>query len=96
MLSFIIYNVPVLFKKKESSKNSRRGRLNKLLGELLVEGGYITLGQLNEVRRKQMGQSEAKLGDLLIENGLITREQLELALRMQSGKRQDQGLSSWA
>ena len=96
MLSFIIYNDPVVFQIKSLLKISRRDRLNKLLGELLVESGYITLGQLNEVRRKQMGQSEAKLDHLLIENGLITREQLELALRMQSGKRQDQGLSSWA
>jgi hypothetical protein len=81
---------------KSLFKITRRGQLKNLLGEILIEGGFISIGQLNEVRRKQMGQSEARLGDLLLENGLNTREQLELALRMQSGKRQDKELSSWA
>ncbi len=73
----------------------RRSWLDKLLGEILVEGGYITLGQLNAARRQQMGQAETKLGDLLIEGGLITREQLESALRIQSGKHKNKEIFSW-
>jgi len=70
--------------------------MDKLIGKILVDSGFITLGQLNEARRQQMGQSETKLGDLLIENGLITREQLETALRLQGSTRQNKELSSWA
>lgn len=70
--------------------------MGKLIGEILVNAGVISLGQLNEVRRQQMARSETKIGELLIENGLITQEQLETALRKQNELRQNKELSSWA
>jgi hypothetical protein len=65
--------------------------MDKLIGKILVDSGFITLGQLNEARRQQMVKSETKLGELLVERGVLTREQLEIALSLQTEKRKSQG-----
>jgi len=58
----------------------------KLLGQILVEKGYINLFQLNEARRKQLiSEPEARplLGQILYQLGYATSVQVEEALKLQ-------------
>ncbi len=54
------------------------------LGDMLVQNGLITVGQLNEALQKQR-QSGRRLGNILIEDGYISREQLTKVLETQLG-----------
>lgn len=53
----------------------------KLLGEILLDLGYVTKRQLREVSRKY--HFRIQIGALLVENGYITEEQLRQALSKQ-------------
>jgi hypothetical protein len=56
----------------------------KIIGQILVEKGYVTLAQLNEARRRQLFSEPDKrplLGEILEQLGYVTPEQVEKALR---------------
>jgi hypothetical protein len=60
----------------------------KMIGQILVEKGYINLSQLNEARRKQLISDRDKrplLGEVLWQLGYVTSVQVEEALRLQQG-----------
>jgi len=60
----------------------------KLIGQILVEKGYINLYQLNEARRIQLNTGAVPLpplGMILREMGCVTPAQVEEALRIQGG-----------
>lgn len=54
-----------------------------LLGEFLLEKGFITKGQLEEALQTQRVFAGKKLGELLVERNILTSESLEQALTMQ-------------
>jgi hypothetical protein len=57
-----------------------------MIGQILVEKGYINLSQLNEARRKQLhAEPSARplLGEALLQLGYATPGQIEEALRLQ-------------
>jgi type IV pilus assembly protein PilB len=55
----------------------------KLLGQVLMESGMITIDELNEAIEVQKSSGQ-KLGDVLISLDMITQEELEIALNFQS------------
>ena len=58
----------------------------KLIGQILIEGGYITFAQLNEARRLQLlaePDLRAPLGEILCQLGYATSGQIADALRLQ-------------
>jgi len=58
-----------------------------MIGQILVEKGYINLFQLNEARRKQLLLSHPEkpplLGEILWQLGYVTPAQVEEALKLQ-------------
>ena len=54
-----------------------------LLGEFLIEKGFITKQHLEEALQTQRVFAGKKLGELLVDGGFLTREVLEQALAMQ-------------
>jgi len=54
-----------------------------LLGEFLIEKGFITKQHLEEALQSQRVFAGKKLGELLVDGGYLTREALEQALAMQ-------------
>lgn len=61
----------------------------KLIGQILVEKGYINLSQLNEARRKQLFSEPSErppLGQILWQLGYVTSGQIEEALKLQEGQ----------
>jgi len=54
-----------------------------LLGEFLIEKGFITKQHLEEALQTQRVFAGKKLGELLVDGGYLTREVLEQALAMQ-------------
>lgn len=60
--------------------NARR----KKLGDLLVDNGLITPGQLQETLKLQKGTGK-RLGEVLIEQGLVTERQILETLEFQLG-----------
>ena len=66
-----------------------------LIGQLLLDVGYISPEQLAEARARQENYPEKKLGEILIELGYISPARLEkglalrkLELEIKSGKGQ--------
>jgi len=59
---------------------------HRLLGQILTDGGYVTLVQLNEARRRQMQERERRMGEILIEMGYLTPVALARALAIQSSE----------
>jgi len=63
---------------------------DKKLGDIIVDMGFLTLGEMSMVLSRQMKDgyfpAKSRFGDLLVESGIITEEQLEEALRLQEGK----------
>lgn len=59
-------------------------RLRKRLGEILVERGFLTKGQLNEALQKQE-QSGQKLGKVLLQERMVSEQQLAECLAEQFG-----------
>jgi hypothetical protein len=60
----------------------------KMIGQILVEKGYINLFQLNEARRKQLfsePNERPPLGQILCQLGHATPAQVEEALKLQEG-----------
>ena len=55
----------------------------KLIGEILVSLGYVSVEQINEARRYQMRHSSKKLGECLIELGLISKQEVSRCLAVQ-------------
>ena len=55
----------------------------KLIGQVLMESGMITIDELNEAIEVQKSSGQ-KLGDVLISLGIITQEELEMALEFQN------------
>jgi hypothetical protein len=54
-----------------------------LIGQILVDLGYLKLEHVNEARRKQMAYPQLLLGQILIAMNFITQEQLEKGLQLQ-------------
>ena len=54
----------------------------KLLGQVLMESGIVTIDDLNEALDVQKSSGQ-RLGDILISMGVITPEELEMALEFQ-------------
>ena len=54
-----------------------------LLGEFLIEKGFITKQHLEEALQTQRVFAGKKLGELLVDGGFLSREALEQALAMQ-------------
>lgn len=59
-------------------------RVHRLLGEILVNLGFLNLNQVNEARRKQMKNPNVLLGEYLVELGYVTPKQLLDALNRQT------------
>lgn len=58
--------------------------IQKPLGKILVEGGYINNYQLSEALIKQKSNPGLKIGDALIRLGYLTQEKLQEALKKQA------------
>lgn len=56
----------------------------KMIGEIMVSLGYVSLEQINEARRNQMENSSKRIGEYLIELGYISHEQVSRALALQN------------
>jgi type IV pilus assembly protein PilB len=54
----------------------------KLIGQVLMESGMITIDELNEAIEVQKSSGQ-RLGDVLINRGVITAEDLQMALEFQ-------------
>jgi len=54
----------------------------KLLGQVLMESGMVTIDEINEALDVQKSSGQ-KLGDVLIGLGIITQEELQMALDFQ-------------
>jgi predicted transcriptional regulator len=54
----------------------------KLLGQVLMESGMVTIDEINEALDVQKSSGQ-KLGDVLISLGIITEEELQMALDFQ-------------
>lgn len=68
----------------------------KKLGDLFVELGFLTIGQMSSVLSRQMSARSTttqrkRIGDVLIEAGIISEEQLATALQAQKGKKKKIG-----
>jgi len=61
----------------------RRCHVAKLLGQVLMESGMVTIDEINEALDVQKSSGQ-KLGDVLISLGIITQEELQMALDFQS------------
>jgi type IV pilus assembly protein PilB len=59
-----------------------RRSMGKLLGQVLMESGMITIDELNEAIEIQKSSGQ-KLGDILISRNMITAEDLNMALEFQ-------------
>jgi len=57
---------------------------HRLIGEILVDLGYVTLPDVNQARRKQMLRPNVLLGEYLVEMGFVTPDQLLEALARQT------------
>ena len=60
-----------------------------LFGEILVENGFITEGELRSALDLQRGRAGARLGDILIEQGYIDNQGVFDALQSQVRRRKD-------
>ena len=58
--------------------------MGKLLGQVLMESGMISIDELNEAIEVQKSSGQ-RLGDVLINLGTISQDDLEMALEFQDG-----------
>lgn len=63
--------------------------MGKLLGQILMESGMITIDDLTEALEVQKSSGQ-KLGDVLICLGMITPEELEMVLEFQGEDEESQ------
>jgi len=59
---------------------------HRLIGEILVDLGFVTLPDVNQARRKQMLGPNVLLGEYLVELGFVTPDQLLEALARQTAE----------
>jgi len=59
---------------------------HRLLGQILTDGGYVTLAQLGEARRRQMQETERRIGEILVEMGHLAPDKLARALAIQEAE----------
>jgi hypothetical protein len=59
-----------------------------LIGQILVDLGYVCMAHINEARRKQMVRPEVRLGEILLEMEALTPVQLEKGLELQKIERE--------
>jgi hypothetical protein len=55
----------------------------KIIGEILVSLGCVTLEQVNKARRRQMQGTAKRLGECLVELGHTTHDEVHRALQVQ-------------
>jgi hypothetical protein len=55
----------------------------KILGEIMVSLGYVTLEHVNKARWHQMQGTEKRLGECLVEMGHATHDEVHRALQIQ-------------
>ncbi|KPJ85512.1 MAG: hypothetical protein AMS17_14260 [Spirochaetes bacterium DG_61] len=63
--------------------------MSKLLGQVLMESGMITIDELNEAIEIQKSSGQ-RLGDILISLNMITQEELEMALEFQGEEEEEE------
>ncbi|HAD82614.1 MAG: hypothetical protein A2509_01035 [Candidatus Edwardsbacteria bacterium RIFOXYD12_FULL_50_11] len=59
-------------------------RNKKLLGEIMMTHGFISVEHIIRARYKQINDSSKKIGECLVEMGCINRQQLAYAIREQN------------
>jgi K+ transporter len=55
----------------------------KLIGEILVSLGYVSVEHINEARRHQMQANGKKIGECLVELGYVEEDDIRRALSLQ-------------
>jgi hypothetical protein len=56
----------------------------KLIGEILVSLGYVSVEHINEARRHQMQEGDMKIGECLVELGYLEYDDIKRALSIQN------------
>ena len=56
----------------------------KLLGEIMMTHGFISVEHIIRARYKQVNDSSKKIGECLVEMGYINRQQLAYAIKRQN------------
>jgi hypothetical protein len=59
-----------------------------LIGQVLLDVGYISPAQLEEAKERQAGSPGRRLGEILMELGYLSPVQLEKGLALQSLERE--------
>jgi len=55
----------------------------KMIGEIMVSLGYVSIEHINEARRHQMQGAGKRIGECLVELGYIQEEEVKRALSVQ-------------
>ncbi len=55
----------------------------KLIGEIMVSLGHVSLEQINQARRSQMDDSSKRLGECLVDLGYTSDDEVNRALDIQ-------------
>ncbi|MBU1356453.1 MAG: hypothetical protein KJ620_07785 [Candidatus Edwardsbacteria bacterium] len=55
----------------------------KMIGEIMVSLGYVSIEHINEARRHQMQGAGKRIGECLVELGYIQEEEVKRALTVQ-------------
>ena len=55
----------------------------KMIGEIMVSLGYVSIEHINEARRHQMQGAGKRIGECLVELGYIQEEEVKSALTVQ-------------
>lgn len=58
-----------------------KAKSNKLLGEVIIELGFVTEQALSAVLAEATKPTTARIGDLLVQRGLISKDQLDVAFQ---------------
>jgi chemotaxis protein histidine kinase CheA len=69
----------------QTSSGASRAAKPKRLGEILVEKGLISEGDLGGLIQAQKTARNVRLGEILVEEGLISEDELQEALELQRG-----------
>ena len=56
------------------------------IGELLIDQGKVTPGELKSALCEQLGKPGKRIGELLVEHGIVSSQDVTDALNLQSGK----------
>jgi hypothetical protein len=80
---YILYERPILEASEPLRCPERRHSMAKLLGQVLMESGMISIDELNEAIEIQKSSGQ-KLGDILLSLGVVTEEELQMALSFQN------------